>query len=86
MLPEELILDQGLAPFGFSIFTAMGQNLLSWSVVILLLKTTFLRAYPMTGMLEQSAQVSPVCSRSGSSAGKSSLSFWELHENMDHSL
>ena len=75
MLPEELILDQGLAPFGFSIFTAMGQNLLSWSVVILLLKTTFLRAYPMTGMLEQSAQVRLVRSGRGYLAGKASVSF-----------
>ena len=75
MLPEGLILDQGLAPFGSSIFTAMGQNLLSWSVVILLLKTTFLRAYPMTGMLDQSAQVSPVWSGRRHLAGKSSVSF-----------
>lgn len=62
MLPERLILDQGLAPFGFSIFTAMGQSQCSRSVVIPTIKTILLKAFPMTGM-EQSAQVSPVCSK-----------------------
>lgn len=77
MLPEGLIWDQGLAPFGFSIFTAMGQSHCPLSVVILLLKTIVLRAFPMTGMLEQCAQVSPVRSGREFPAGKASISFWE---------
>ena len=77
MLPEELILDQGLAPFGFSIFTAMGQSQCSRSVVILLLKTILLKAFPMTGMLEQSAQVSTVWSLRVFLAGKLSVLFPE---------
>ena len=77
MLPEGLILDQGFAPFGFTTFTAMGQNHHSWSVVILLLKTIVLRAFPIKGMPKQSAQVRPVWSGRGCPAGKVSMSFWK---------
>ena len=59
MLPEGLILDQGLSPFGFSILIAKGQSQCSQTALILFLKTIVLRAFPMTRMLEQSAQVSP---------------------------
>ena len=75
MLPKELTLDQQLAPFGLNIFTAVGQSQLSQSVLILLLKTIVLRAFPMIRMLEQSAQVSPVWSGRGFPAGKASVSF-----------
>ena len=74
MLPKELTLDQQLAPFGFLLFTAEGQSQLSWSVVILLLKTIALRAFPMIRMLEQSAQVRLVWSGRGSPAEKALVS------------
>ena len=77
MLPKELNLDQELDLFGFIIFTAMGQSHCPLRVVILLLKTIVLRAFPMMGMLEQCAQVSPVRSGREFPAGKASISFWE---------
>ena len=70
MLPERLILDQGLAPFGFILLTAKGKSHCSQCAGILLLKTIVLRAFPMTRMLEQSAQVSLVWSGRASPVGK----------------
>ena len=70
MLLEGFILDQGLAPFGFSIFTAKGQSQCSQPVLILFLKTIVLRSFPMTRMLEQSAHVSPAWSWMVSPVGK----------------
>ena len=77
MLLEGLILDQGLAPFGFILLTAKGKSQCSQCAVILLLKTIILRAFPMTRMLEQSAQVSLVWSGRASPVGKALVSFPE---------
>ena len=77
MLPEGLILDQGLAPFGFIILTAMGYSQCSRPVLILFLKSITLRAFLMTRMQEQSAQVSPVWSGRGSPSEKALVSFPE---------
>ena len=77
MLPEGLILDQGLAPLGFSIFTAKEQSQSSQPVLILFSKTIVLRAFPMTRMWEQCAHVSPVWSGRGSPTGKALVSFPE---------
>ena len=77
MLLEGLILDQGLAPFGFVTLTAMGSSQCSQRVPILFLKTITLRAFLMTRMQEQSAQVSPVWSARGSPSEKALVSFPE---------
>ena len=86
MLQRGLILDQGLAPFGFLIFIAKVQSQLSRSVVILLLKIIALRAIPVTRMREQSAQVSPVWSVRVFLAGKLSVYSQRNYKHMDHSL
>ena len=80
MLPEGLILDHDLAPFGISIISAtlQRQNYLwrSINVFNLILKTIMIPSL-MTRMLEQSAQVRFVCLGKGSPAGKTSVSFPE---------
>lgn len=65
-----LILDQQLAPFGFTMFYVGEQNQLSLNVNILVLETLVRMVSFMTGMLEQSAQVSPAWSGWGSPAAK----------------
>ena len=64
MLPRRLILDKGMVPSGCMLY-AKGQSQLSLTVGILILQTTGLKAFPMIGMLEQSAQVRPVWSGRG---------------------
>ena len=80
MLPEGLILDQGLVLFGFSLFTATIPSQIHLSVLMVVfistLKTIII-PFLTTRMLEQSAQVRPVWSGRGSPAGKASVSFPE---------
>ena len=98
MLPRRLILDKGMVPSGCMLYVK-GQSQLSLTVGILILQTTGLKAFPMIGMLEQSAQVRPVWSGRGSPAGKASVSFPEklwineitafrihLHEDSGHTV
>ena len=77
MLPQGLNLGWELDPFGLIIFTARDQSQLSLSVVILLLKTIVLRAFPTRRMLGQSAHISSVRAGRGFLAGQLPVLFPE---------